>query len=140
MPEEENKQLNISLIKRFARLGKAKAALASALDRVNAKITAIEEQVCDNMVDAGIKNMKIDGRTVYTKNEIWAKRIGDATTEEACIALKEADLGEFVQQGYNSNSISGLFRELDRNNEPLPDALKGVIEPNHTTKARSIKA
>jgi len=131
-------QLDIGLIKKFVKLERAKSALADATNRINAKIDQIREQVCDNMTDAGIQNMKVDGRTVYTVNEIWPKRLG--TPEEVVAALKEADLKEYVKTGYNNQSVAALFREMDRNEEPLPAALKGVIEPNHVTKVKSIKS
>lgn len=136
--KEETASLDLKLLRKFARLDKLKSVLNAALDKVNAKLDPVREHVVDHMVDAGIPNIKISGRTVYLSNEIWPKRLG--TPDEVTKALEESGLGEYVKKGYNHQSIGGYFREMVKNKEPIPPEVLKVIEPNFVTKVKSIKS
>ena len=124
-------------MKRYAKLEKAKAALSAAMDRVEAKLEPLREAVTDELIDAGIEKMTVDGRTIFIKHDIWAKLL--KTRADAIKALKEAELDEYVAENFNMNSLSAYVREKIKNGEPLPKAFDGIIGASHVDKARSVK-
>jgi hypothetical protein len=135
---EKDKALNISLMKRYAKLEKAKAALSAAMDRVEAKLEPLREAVTDELIDAGIEKMTVDGRTIFIKHDIWARLLKGKP--EAIKALKEAGLEEYIAENFNMNSLSAYVREKINNNESLPKEFDGIIGESHVYKARSVKS
>ena len=57
-----------------------------------------------------------------------------------CKALKRSRLGGYVEETYNTNSLSAYIRELDREDKPLSDALAKVLEISEVFKLRTRKS
>ena len=140
MPEEkeQNQAIDIRLLKRFAKLEKARAALSAAMDRIDAKLDPTREAVTDALIDAGVDRMTVEGRTIFIKHDIWAKLLKGR--KEAIEALKKAELEEYVAENFNMNSLSAYVREKIKNGEPLPKSFDGIIDASHVYKARSVKS
>lgn len=138
MPEEKKKDLNMELVRKLAKLEKAKAALKAAMDRIDAKLEPIRDTVTDQMIDNGISNMTVGDRTVYVRHDIWAKLLKDKPA--AVEALKKAGMDIYLSESFNMNSLSAYVRERINNKEPLPESFKGVIDASHVYKARTIKS
>jgi hypothetical protein len=71
-----------------------------------------------------LKRLSVDGRTVYLRRQLWAGAPDKAAAHEALIA---AGLGEYATKGFNTNSVSALYREWERDGIAPPPELAGVI-------------
>jgi len=138
MSVEKPAELDLKLLRKFARIDKKKAILQAALDRTKAELSPISDIVVNHMIDCGIQNIKVSGRTIYTTDEVYVKR--DGTMAEANICLKKAGMETFINQGYNHQTLSAFVREKVKNNEPLPKEFGKILTANHVNKVKSIKA
>lgn len=71
-----------------------------------------------------LNNIRVAGRTVYLRRQLWAGAADKAAAHDALIA---AGLAEYASKGFNTNSVSALFREWDRDGIEPPAELRGVI-------------
>jgi len=126
-------------LREFTSLEKEKKNLEYELEKVKKKIANISQPIMDEFADKGIKNINIDGRTVYIERKVWAKIADDKTKEEAIQAIKDAGYEILVSEGYNSQQLSSLLRELERSGK-FPEEFKGVIEASEVFKLKSRKA
>jgi len=107
------------------------------LQRIKAKQKELQEWIdkeqevlIDHLVDEGVDKVSLaGGTTIYIKTLIWAK-IKDK--QSAIRAIKESDISDLIEEGYNAQRLAAYLRELDREGKPLPDSFKDVIEPNPT--------
>jgi len=93
----------------------------------------IEQLLLPEFERNGLEKVSIDGRTVYLERKLWAKA-KDGDKAAMCKALKRAHLGDFVEQTFNTNSLSAYVRELDREEKPLPPSLRKVVEISEVYK------
>lgn len=86
---------------------------------------AAEEYLLDAFAnEPALGGLKVDGYTIYTRRTLWA----NAQDKQAAYdALVTAGLEDFAQRTFNVQSVSGLFREWDKNGEEPPAALAGVF-------------
>jgi hypothetical protein len=119
--------LNTSALARFVELTTRKRELEEQVKDVSRQISEIEELLLEDFSSSGVSSVRTDGGTVSIRRELWAS-CKDGDYGRACAALEAAGLGEFVQPRFNSMTLSGYFRELDRNGDPIPAALEGAID------------
>jgi len=113
-----------------------KRDLDAELRRVKDAIEVLEAPLLDAFAEEGVQNMKLeDGSTLYLRVQLWArpKKIDgieedDAIREIACLGLKEIGLDDFVHETFNIHTLSAYVRELDSQNEPLPEGFDKYIE------------
>ena len=127
--------MDTEILKEFVELDKEKSDLEARLDVVKQRKADISISILDSMIDAGIDQIKMHGRTIFIHSQTWAKI--ESTKEEVINALKEANLSEYVVTGYNSQSLSAYVRNQIESGEPLPEALKGHISADKKTSVRS---
>jgi len=90
----------------------------------------VDKPIIDYCEVEGLTSFKTkEGRTVSVNSLIWMKKC-EHSDEEICEALKNADLGAYVKEGFNSNSLSFYLRDLNKNEEEMPEELIGFIEAN----------
>lgn len=129
--------MNNDLIEEFVSLAQQRRELEAKLDTVVHRIGELEPRVLEEMADAGIPSFRhASGCTVYTERKIWAKIAAGATKEDVVEALKAAGYDMYVTETYNTNSVSALLREWERDNQPLPVQLEGKIEASEVYKAK----
>lgn len=105
---------------------------------------SLEEPLLEGMVDAGIQNLNVDGKTVYIRTQIWAsaKDMTDPLTGEvigkdwdsALDAVRKCGHGELVETRINSQRLSALIRELDETEDGIPEILKENLAISEQTK------
>ncbi len=138
MLQDENKQQSmVALLQEFVNMDKQKRELDTDLKQIKKRLEELEPVLLDQLAQAGIQNMKIDGVTVYILRQLWAQAL--ASNEEICEALRAAGLQDYVKEGYNSQSISAYFRELEKQDEPLPSELAGKIGTTEKFSLRTRK-
>lgn len=138
----------------YTRTTLRKRRLDAYKKKLNERLAELEQQVLDELAERGERGFKHDGtgKTVSITQQVWARiaKTGDDTTpedrERAADALVAAGLGDYVQRGFNVQSLSAYFREqvnawLDEQaqlpaheRQPLnidrflPEPLKGAID------------
>ena len=128
--------LNTDALKEY---GKTKVAIKKLEDKakeLKEKASMMEEGLIEHMLSEGIdkisiRDRKYPGLTLFIRTDIWE---GHTTKDEAIQALKDAGLGDMVQEGFNSQRLSAYIRELDRDNKPLPAEFEGIIFSNPTQR------
>jgi uncharacterized protein YxeA len=99
---------------------------------INAEQAEITERVREAWEEQGKTSSGLTTATLYLKKEGFVKvaREGENATaaekQRACDALVAADLGEFVERGFNSRSVSTVAREQHWDQE-LPPELEGAL-------------
>ena len=63
-------------------------------------------------MQSGVQRMTVDGRTVSIQQDVYASPLNDR--EEVVNALKQSELGQYVAENYNTNSVTAFVRELKR--------------------------
>jgi hypothetical protein len=128
--------MNTDELKRFIALEERRRQLETEIDAVKAEAAELEGTLLPQFEQSGLEKVTIDGRTVYVDRKLWAKaKNGDKPA--VCKALKRAHLGDFVEETFNTNSLSAYVRELDREEKQLPPSLRDVLEVSEVFRLRT---
>ena len=128
--------MNTDELKRFVALEERRRQLEAEIDTLKAEAAELEQALMPQFEQAGIERVSVDSRTVYVERKLWASaKNGDR--QALCKALKRARLSQFVQETFNSQSLSALVREWDRDGRPMPPSLREVLEVSEVFKLRT---
>jgi hypothetical protein len=109
------------------------------IKRLEAEVKDLKEQreaamqdVLDGWSCSGLGSIRLNGETIYVRNEVHADL---PEGKPAAIALlKETEHAAIVKEDVNSKTLDALVRELTQNDEndrlydkPLPPEFEGVI-------------
>jgi hypothetical protein len=97
---------------RFAKLANRKAAIEAELAEITAEMSQLENPILDGMATIGQPRTNIEGRTLYVHRQLWASASVDKET--AAKALAAEGMGDLVSPTFNTNTISAIFREWDK--------------------------
>lgn len=132
--------MNTERLRRYATLDQERLALRRRVAELAEELRPLEEQILEEIVQEGVPQAKVetpDGRvTVYLERKIWAK-CTDEDWPRACAALRDAGLGDFVLERYNTTTFSAYLRELDKAGTPMPEPLVGAIEADERLSIRT---
>ena len=128
--------MNTEELKRFVALEERRRQLEAEVETIRAEATELEQRLLPQFEQEGFEKISIDGRTVYVERKLWAKA-RDGNKAAVCKALKRARLGDYVEETFNTNSLSAYVRELDREERPLPPSLREVLEVSEVFKLRT---
>jgi len=102
--------MNMDQLKEFVCLETRKRELDSELKAIAARIDDLEQILVPQFLADGVASMKVDGRTVYIAQDIQASPLNDRA--EVIAALKRSELGQYVSENYNTQSLRGFVREV----------------------------
>jgi hypothetical protein len=102
--------MNMEQLKEFVALEKRKRDLDSELKAIGARLDDLEQALVPQFLADGVASMKVDGRTVYIAQDIHASPAGDRA--EVIAALKRSELGQYVSENYNTQSLRAFVREV----------------------------
>lgn len=128
--------MNTEELKRFVALEERRRQLEAEVDTIKADAAELEQLLLPQFEQEGFEKISIDGRTVYVERKLWAKA-KDGNKAAVCKALKRARLGDYVEETFNTNSLSAYVRDLDREERPLPPSLREVLEVSEVFKLRT---
>jgi len=124
----------IENIKKFTQLTEEKKALKQKLRDIQVELDALENQIEEHFVESGVSSMKVGGRTVYLRKQLFVSpnamegESPEDAKRRACRALQTSGLGWLVSEGYNSNTLRAVIREMQEDGHEFPltltDALK----------------
>ena len=102
--------MNMEQLKEFVALETRRRELDSELKAIAARIDDLEQALLPQFLADGVASMKVDGRTVYIAQDIYASPAGDRA--EVITALKRSNLGQYVSENYNTQSLRAYVREV----------------------------
>jgi hypothetical protein len=102
--------MNMEQIKEFVALENRKRELDSELKAIAARLDNLEQALVPQFLNDGVNSLKIDGRVVYLAEDIYAGPLNDRA--EVIAALKKSDLGQYVSENYNTQSLKAFVREV----------------------------
>jgi len=128
--------MNTDELKRFVALEERRKQLEAEVETIKAESSELEVRLLPQFEQSGTERIAIDGRTVYVERKLWAKA-KDGDKPSVCKALKRCRLGDYVEETFNTNSLSAFVRELDREGKQLSPALAAVLEISEIFKLRT---
>ena len=102
--------MNMEQLKEFVCLEARKRQLDSELKAIAARIDDLEQALIPQFLTHGVASMKLDGRVVYIAEDIEAAPLNDRA--EVSVALKQSDLGQYVSENYNTQSLRAYVCEV----------------------------
>lgn len=135
--------MDFAKLRRFADLTERKKAIEAEEKAIKAEMDALEPVIIEEMADAGMQNAKINGRTYYINRRLFANPAEGHDKISVSAALRDAGLGDYVSETYNSNSLAAYVRQLvkegdaeslstEEMRELLPEPLRGVLTVGDT--------
>jgi hypothetical protein len=132
--------LDTDKVARYVALRAEAKSHEDAAEELKAEADLLEAELLEEFAEAGVPRMTIAGRTVYVHRQLWAKREDGVDMNQACKALVDAGHSEFVNETYNSNTVSAWLRDLAKSDTPIPPELDGVLTTSEKFTLRSTKA
>ena len=122
----------------FVDATRSKRELEAQIKVLNEAIEKSEKKLLDEMSDAGVQRVTVDGVTVYIHRQLWASKAGNVTDEEAASAISSAGLSDMVKPKFNTSTMSAYIRELDNQGLPIPEPLVGVLSVTEKFSVRMV--
>lgn len=119
--------MNTAELKEFVALEDEEDALKATLKVIGTRLAELSESLTQQFVQDGIQSTRIDRRTVYLRRDIYASA-KDGNKEAVVAALKACNLGQYVKEDYNANSLKAYVREMVREAEEQARAEGRVID------------
>jgi len=104
--------MNVQQLREFVSLENRKKDLDAELKAVKQQLDDLEEALVPQFVEDGVQKMTVDGRTVSLTQDVYASPLNDR--EDVVDALKHSELGQYVAENYNTNSLTAFVREVKR--------------------------
>ena len=108
--------MNMEMLREFVSLENRKRDLDAELKAANQKLGELEDVIIPQFIEAGVPSIAVtvDGttRTLSIYPDVYASPLNGRT--EVAAALKASELGQYVAENYNSNSLTAYVREVWR--------------------------
>lgn len=138
------KEIDDSLLKRYIEVHDIIVEHEDDIDVLKEEKNLLEQDLIELFSQAGISNIKIEGRTITLSTQYWAKmrenEDGRSTSREGVVkALRSLGLDDFIiLETFSSQKVSSYIRELVEKDQEIPEELAEsmVIAPKHTIKVR----
>ena len=104
--------MNLEQLKEFVCLENRKRDLDAELKATKQKLDDLEQVLVPQFIDDGVQRMTVDNRTISLAQDIYASPLADRS--EVVAALKASELGQYVAENYNTNSLTAFVREIAR--------------------------
>lgn len=127
--------MNIDVFHQYLSVSAQKKALEQNLDIVTQECRRLETQVILEFEQAGVSSLRLNDHTVYLQRQVWASP-KDGDHDRLATVLRLNGLDALIQQKINSHSISAYVREMETNEQALPQALVDALKISETYNAR----
>lgn len=131
--------MNLTKVAEFADLDDAIDAMETVIKAMKARKAILEPLILEQFSQAGVPRVPVNGRLVHMHTQIWASA-KDGDKAAACAALKACDLGEYVSEGFNTNSLSAWVREQVAADRELPQPVADALTVTEKVTLRVRKA
>ena len=130
--------MDMEILAKFVELTAERKSLEAKAKDIKANIDALERQLKEQFIQAGVQSINVDSSTVYLHRQIWARPAnGDFRT--ACRSLRALGLKDFVEPRFNVQALSAYYRDLEQAGEAFPNT-HGHIEINEVIGIRARKS
>lgn len=106
--------MNMQQLREFVSLENSKRDLDAELKATKQKLDELEELIIPQFIEDGVPSItvEVDGkkRTLSIYPDVYASPLNDR--EEVVDALKQSELGQYVAENYNANSLTSFVREV----------------------------
>jgi hypothetical protein len=102
--------MKMELLKEFVALENRKKELDAELKAIAARLDDLEQALVPQFLEDGVQSMRIDGRMVYIARDIYPSPASDRAA--VIKALKQSNLGQYVSENFNSQSLRAFVREV----------------------------
>ena len=128
--------MNAEQLRAYVNLEQQRLDLEARIDAIKRETAELEAALLPQFEQDAIDRITVDGRTVYVERKLWAKA-KDGDKPAVCKALKRCRLGDYVEETFNTNSLSAYVRELDREGRQMPPSLAAVLDVSEVFKLRT---
>jgi len=125
--------MNIRQLKEFVCLENRKKELDAELKAAKQRLDDIEQLLIPQFIEDGVQNMTVAGRTISLVQDIYASPLDDR--DHVVAALKASDLGQYVAENYNTNSLTAFVREVARDVAALAEMQGRVYDEGEVLHA-----
>ena len=115
----------MELLKRFKEKKERKSALDKEVKEINQELEALKERILEMFLTSGVDSIKVDGKTISSYKQIWAK-IDPTNKVKAREILKSMGLEDSLVT-LNHQALSAYIREFVQEGNDLPKEFDGVI-------------
>jgi hypothetical protein len=106
--------MNMEPLREFVSLETLKKKTDTELKAIKQRLDQLEEVILAQFIEAGVPSMsvEVDGvtRTLSMYQDVYASPRNDR--EEVVCALRQSELGQYVAENYNANSLTSFVREI----------------------------
>jgi len=122
----------------YVELSARKRELKAELSQVTDQMAGLEGEILELFERGGVDRLTINGTTLYVHRQLWA-HAKDGDKPRAVAALQAAGMDEFVT--FNTQSVSALFREADRDKDAMiiPAEVRNAFETTENVGLRTRK-
>jgi hypothetical protein len=117
---------------RYVSLIARKRTLSDELTDVEAALKALEPQLLAYLGEGGYEMVRLGGYTISPHREPWVYPKFGYSRNDVCRALKECGMGHYVQEQFNTRSLTKYVRDLEKEHNVLADedgALPLILPP-----------
>ena len=132
--------MNMEIIKRFAELTAEKKKAEEKLRAIKDELSGIEPTLLQELIENQVDRLPVttddgDRITVFIHTQAGARPV-DGDKEAVVRTLKKCGMSDFVQETYNTNSLSAYVRERLAHGQDLQPTLKEVSRVDEVTSIR----
>lgn len=121
---------------RFTEIEHERRTLEDRLKVLKKEKAKLEPQILADFEAGKVQNSRVNGLLIYLHRQLWASA-KDGDRARACAALKAAGLGDYVEEGFNSSSLSAWVREQDATGQELPKELQETLNVSEVFSVRT---
>jgi hypothetical protein len=101
--------MNIEIFRQYLSLKDKKADLDAETKEVTDRLAFFENLILEEFVDNGIDSLRVDGRLVFPKRQLYASL--PALTREVKAGLMAEGAADLITETVNGQRLSGFVRE-----------------------------
>ena len=106
--------MNMEPLREFVSLETRKKQLDAELKSAKQRLDELEEIIIPQFIEEGVPSMTVEvngaKRTLTIYPDVYASPLN--ARDEVVDALKQSELGQYVAENYNSNSLTSFVREV----------------------------
>ncbi len=129
-PPPADNGMPLDLVRRYKRLRELQAAADTEAKTFKTEADALEAQLVDLFVEHELRNLSLDGKTLYLHRSTFAQRKTGVTADDVKDALRAAGQHDLVTETVNAQTLSAYVRDIVDSDEggTLPEPLDAVLE------------
>ena len=139
LPKSEERPVDIqqpsdALLDEFVALETERLAAEERIKQIKTRTKEIEKVLLDDWADRGQSQAKINGRTVFIRNDFYCSKKGGVSTGDVCVAMEDLGYSHMVSDSYAPASLKSLVREMVDEGREVPKELAELLRYDTTPR------